>query len=88
MDKFRPAPTDGTPHRLDLRGLACPLPVLKSRKALAAMAQGDRLLVLSDDPVAAIDLPHFCVEAGHILVDATRQDDGSVLFLIERGEAG
>ena len=66
---------------LDTLGLICPLPVLKARKRLLGMAPGALLRVLSDDPVAAIDLPHFCREAGHELVS----HEGHV-FVIRRGE--
>ena len=51
--------------RYDARGLICPLPVLKVRKLLSTRAPGDILEVETDDPVARIDLPHFCAEAGH-----------------------
>ncbi len=92
MDKTRSHPPEMEAYRitgpwLDLRGLSCPLPVLKARKALAGMPPGQRLGVESDDPVAAIDLPHFCAEAGHVLVAALRQADGSIRFVIERGGA-
>jgi tRNA 2-thiouridine synthesizing protein A len=53
---------------LDARGLLCPLPVLKARKRLLAMAAGAELVVLADDPMALVDLPLFCREAGHVLV--------------------
>nr|WP_210272546.1 sulfurtransferase TusA family protein [Chthonobacter rhizosphaerae] len=70
--------------RLDLRGLNCPLPVLKTRRALARLAPGARVLVEATDPMSAIDLPHFCAESGHRLVD--RATDGPVLrFLVEKG---
>ena len=69
---------------LDARGLACPLPVLKARKALAALPVGARLAVEATDPVAAIDIPHFCAEQGHILV-ACETSDGAWRFLIEKG---
>ena len=55
---------------LDARGLLCPLPVLKARKRLQALAIGQELTVLADDPAAIIDVPHFCVESGHELVSA------------------
>ncbi|MCP4382686.1 MAG: sulfurtransferase TusA family protein [Hyphomicrobiales bacterium] len=55
---------------LDLRGLACPLPVLKTRKALQALADGRRVLVEATDPLAAIDIPHFVEQAGHRLISA------------------
>jgi tRNA 2-thiouridine synthesizing protein A len=69
---------------LDATGLKCPLPALKARKALLAMAEGERLIVIATDPMAPIDIPHFCAEAGHRLIAATQQD-GSYSFLIERG---
>ena len=52
-------------HRIDARGLKCPLPVLKAEKALAALAQGTTLVVLATDPVAKIDIPLFCRQNGH-----------------------
>ena len=73
-------------RHLDARGLACPLPVLRARKALLAMPPGARLLVEVDDPLAAIDLPHFCTEAGHRLVASERSGDDQ-RYLIERGAA-
>lgn len=71
-------------RHLDARGLACPLPVLRARKALLAMPSGARLLVEADDPLAAIDLPHFCAEAGHRLV-ASERSGNDQRYLIERG---
>ena len=53
---------------LDATGLLCPLPVLKLRKHLKSMELGDIVLVLADDPAAAIDIPHFCNETGHTLI--------------------
>jgi tRNA 2-thiouridine synthesizing protein A len=73
--------------RVDARGLACPLPVLKARKALLRLAPGQRLLVEATDQMAAIDLPHFCGESGHRLV-AVEQNGEVIWFLIERAEAG
>ena len=55
---------------LDATGLLCPLPVLKARKRLKALAAGDRLVVTTDDPAALIDIPHFCAEAGHEIVES------------------
>ncbi|MEL6318729.1 MAG: sulfurtransferase TusA family protein [Pseudomonadota bacterium] len=60
---------------LDARGLLCPLPVLKTRKRLAGLPPGARLLVVADDPAALIDVPHFCVEQGHAL-EAQGERDG------------
>ncbi len=50
---------------LDCEGLICPLPVLRVRKRLMAMAPGAVLRVSTTDPMAVIDLPHFCAETGH-----------------------
>lgn len=55
------------PHHLDATGLLCPLPVLKARKRLSALAPGETLEVWADDPAAVVDIPHFCAQAGHHL---------------------
>jgi len=68
---------------IDARGLQCPLPVLKARKALLAMGEGERLLVETTDPMAAIDFPHYCDESGNRLI-ASDTDDSILRFLIER----
>lgn len=68
---------------IDTRGLQCPLPVLKARKALLALEPGECLLVEATDPMAAVDFPHFCSESGHRLVN-TGTDGPTLLFLIER----
>jgi tRNA 2-thiouridine synthesizing protein A len=52
---------------LDLEGLKCPLPVLKTRKALGRIAPGGRLVVRCTDPMAVIDIPHLCQETGDAL---------------------
>lgn len=52
---------------LDLRGLKCPLPVLRTRKLLATLAGGQRLRVECSDPLAAIDIPHMLSETGDVL---------------------
>ncbi|MDN5785668.1 sulfurtransferase TusA family protein [Pseudorhodobacter sp.] len=69
---------------LDARGLLCPLPVLKARKRLKAMVRGAVLRVLATDPAAVIDIPHFCTEAGHVLVEMT-ESDGAQIYVIRRG---
>ena len=72
------------PDDYDLRGLNCPLPVLKTQKRLRSMAAGDRLWVRTSDPLATIDIPVFCREKGHLLVE-TETVEGGHRFLIERG---
>ncbi len=54
---------------IDATGLLCPLPVLKARKAMRALASGQVLRLRADDPAAAVDVPHYCAEAGHALID-------------------
>jgi tRNA 2-thiouridine synthesizing protein A len=68
----------------DLRGLNCPLPVLKTRKRLQSMRTGEHLTVETTDPLAALDIPAFCQEDGHRLVDSTSVDGGH-RFVIEKG---
>jgi tRNA 2-thiouridine synthesizing protein A len=68
---------------VDARGLQCPLPVLRARKALLALRPGDRLLVEATDPIAAIDVPHYCSESGDRLV-ASETESGTLRFLIEK----
>jgi tRNA 2-thiouridine synthesizing protein A len=70
---------------LDLRGLNCPLPVLRTRKMLARLAHGDCLIVECTDPLAAIDIPHLLRETGDTL---ERQEtvNGLFIFHIKRGK--
>ena len=70
--------------RLDLVGLNCPLPVLKSRRALAGMAPGALLEVTASDPMSEIDIPHMCAEDGHRLLEQ-RREGARAVFLIARG---
>jgi tRNA 2-thiouridine synthesizing protein A len=69
----------------DLKGLTCPLPVLRARKRLAGMRQGALLWIETTDPLAVIDIPAFCKENGHRLVEAVGVEGGH-RFLVERGE--
>ena len=66
---------------LDAKGLLCPLPVLKARKRLQALASGQVLRMLADDPAAVIDVPHFCAEAGHTLLRSDETPDGQFYFI-------
>lgn len=59
--------------RLDARGLKCPLPVLKARKALKPLAPGEVLEVLADDPSAPQDFRAFAETAGHGLAESERE---------------
>jgi tRNA 2-thiouridine synthesizing protein A len=70
---------------IDATGLLCPLPVLRARKALAALPPGALLRLLADDPAASIDLPHFCAGAGHALVAEDDLGGGRRAYLLRRG---
>ncbi len=69
---------------IDAIGLLCPLPVLKARKALAALPQGAVLRLLASDPAAIVDVPHFCTQAGH---DFLGQSDAAdhVVYRLRKG---
>ena len=57
---------------IDATGLLCPLPVLRLRKRMISLDSGSIIKLLADDPAAQIDIPHFCHENKHFLLD-TRQ---------------
>ncbi len=70
---------------IDARGLRCPLPVLKMEAALRRLPPGAAVKITTDDPLAAVDIPHFAAEGGHDferLVSAP----GLCVFLVTRGE--
>jgi len=68
----------------DLKGLKCPLPVLRAKKRLAAMKPGSRLWLETTDPLATLDIPAFCTDEGHLLVERETVGGGH-RFLVERG---
>lgn len=68
---------------IDVRGLLCPLPVLKAKKRLKAMRAGETLRIQATDPAAAIDFPHYCGESGNELVESSRED-GVLIFVIRK----
>lgn len=70
--------------QLDARGVLCPLPVLKARKRLMSLDPGALLEVLADDPAAVIDMPHFCAEAGHELVESGAAEGDAMRYLIRK----
>lgn len=70
-------------EELDVKGLLCPLPVLKARKVLQGLEPGSLLAVEATDPASVIDIPHFCTETGHVLVEQSQS--GTVYrYLIRR----
>lgn len=75
-----------TRTKLDLAGLKCPLPALKTRKALKSLSPGDRIEVLCTDPLSVIDIPNLIRETGD-KVEITEHVEGRIVFLIEKADA-
>ena len=69
--------------KLDLTGLKCPLPALKTRKALKSLKPGDRLEVHCTDPLSVIDIPNLIRETGD-RVEITEREERRIVFLIEK----
>jgi len=68
---------------LDARKLACPLPILRAKKALSQMASGQVIKIVATDRGAPKDFEEFCRQTGNALLSSTAQDDEFV-FLIRR----
>ncbi|MEM9221243.1 MAG: sulfurtransferase TusA family protein [Pseudomonadota bacterium] len=66
---------------LDAGGQRCPIPVLKARKRLKALAPGAVLRVYSDDPVAKLDMANLCREDGHNLLGTVERGEGWFFYL-------
>lgn len=76
-------PASGLPQadqHVDARGLSCPLPILRAKKALAALESGQVLSVLTTDPHAAGDFEAFCRQTGNGLLAQRPLEDGAALM--------
>jgi tRNA 2-thiouridine synthesizing protein A len=71
--------------KLDLTGLRCPIPALKTRKALTSVSPGDILEVHCTDPLSVIDIPNLIRETGD-RIEITERGDGRIVFLIEKAD--
>lgn len=75
-------------QELDVRGLKCPLPILRTKKALAEMGTGLVLRVVATDPATVKDFAAFARQTGHELLSTGEQsldgDAGEFIFLIRR----
>ncbi len=69
---------------LDLTGLKCPLPVLQTGKKLRELQAGDVLEVICTDPMSSIDLPHFCNQQNHNLLEMDQSGE-KYRYVIEKG---
>lgn len=72
-----------TEKTLNLRGLKCPLPALRTRKALGGLQPGDTLIVECTDPLTAVDIPHLLNQTGDKLED-TRKENKLLTFRIRK----
>jgi tRNA 2-thiouridine synthesizing protein A len=73
-----------TEKTLNLRGLKCPLPALRTRKALSSMQAGDILIVECTDPLAGLDIPNLLNQTGDTL-EQTRKEKRLITFRIRKG---
>jgi tRNA 2-thiouridine synthesizing protein A len=69
---------------LDARGLNCPLPILKAKKAIAEVPLGGTLEVLATDPGAREDFQAFCRTTGHELAEETEEAGGVLRVVLKR----
>jgi len=79
------------PPLVDAAGYRCPMPVLLLERALRRMAPGERIRIVADDPVAAVDIPHFAKAAGATaerLSPGPGAAPGLCVFLVTAGEKG
>lgn len=72
---------------LDAKGLVCPLPVLRARKAMKALTLGEILEIHATDPAARLDVPHFCDATGNELLE-TRKEGEVLIFRIRKTAEG
>jgi tRNA 2-thiouridine synthesizing protein A len=68
---------------MNLRGLKCPLPALRVRKALAGLKSGQLIVAECTDPLAAIDVPNLLQQTGDVL-DGKAEADGVLIFRIRK----
>jgi tRNA 2-thiouridine synthesizing protein A len=70
-----------TAETYDFRGLKCPLPALFARRALERAPHGSEIEILTDDPMAPIDVPHMCRHDGYEVVSLVRDGDQARMVL-------
>lgn len=74
---------------VDTRGLRCPLPVLRARKAISGLEAGALLKVLATDPDSIQDFKSWCESSGHELVEQSEDQEGILIHLIRKaGQTG
>ncbi len=65
---------------INTSGLRCPLPLLKVQKTIKSLRRGTEALIIADDPMAEIDLKHFCLNNNYILKQVKNEQDGGRQF--------
>lgn len=78
----RPSGAEG--YDLDVRGLFCPMPVILAQRALDALPPGGRVTAIGDDPAIHGDVPAWCDEAGHRLVELVELGGEEIRFVVEK----
>ncbi len=68
---------------LDVTGHKCPIPVLRLRKYLEKLETGEEITLIASDPMAQLDIAHFCHKAGHDLMNITKEG-GKIVFQIRK----
>ena len=78
------APTQAFDKEIDTKGLKCPLPILRAKKALAEMQAGELLKVLATDPAAPRDFAAFAMQTKHELLESTVLEEGVFVLVLRR----
>ncbi len=69
---------------LDAKGLNCPMPIMKAKKAIKGIEIGETLEILSTDPGSVRDFDSFCKATGNELLESGEDDDGTYRFVIKK----
>ena len=70
-------------HELDCKRLSCPLPILKTRKAMETLASGDKLKILCTDPGSVNDMSSWSNSTGHMIL-SSNEEDGTYIYLFQK----
>ena len=70
-------------EKLDTRGMSCPLPILKTRKAINLINSGEILEVTASDPGSVKDMASFCQQTGNSLVSSNEADSNFVFLIVK-----
>lgn len=85
MIDIKESPPEKVDVKLDTSGLNCPLPILKTKKALNDMENDEVIQVTTTDPLAPLDFKAFCVHAAHNLIHVIEKENDVHIFYIMKG---